>query len=161
MVKMQQIAHELLKTADASELLADPAAFVAQLESYDDRITIMRNGKPSVMLWSYAPTPIRNWKQNDAGEWEQYTYDWPESHFPHIVQLGDLAAQFNALADDLEANYSGALIKAGDERVAEMAPYQPSRFGRSRGKYKFLEEFSKRLDAERDARADTASGNGR
>lgn len=169
MVKLQQIAHELLKTADASELLADPAAFVAQVESCDDRITIMRDGKPSVMLWGYTPTPIRNWKQNDAGEWEQYTYDWPESHFPHIVQLDDLAAKFDALADDLEANLSGVLVKSGDERIAELTPYRPSLGGRDLSKYgplrEFLAAFSKDTGrdtgAERDSEAAVAHGNER
>lgn len=157
MVKMRQIAHELLKTVDASELRADPAALVAQLESFDDRITIMRDGKPAVTLWGYEPTPIHNWKQNDEGEWVEYIHDWAESQFEHIVQLGDLAAKFDALVDDLEANAGGALIKSGDERVAELTPYRPSWFGRSLRQYQFLDEYNERMDAEREARAAAAA----
>lgn len=162
MVKLRQIAHELLKTVDASELLADPAALVAQLESFDDRITIMRDGKPSVTLWGYEPLEICNWKQNDEGEWVQYTHDWAESQFEHIVQLGDLAAKFDALADDLEANAGGALIKSGDERVAELTPYRPSLGGRDLSKYgplrEFLAAFEKDTGAERASEAATTHG---
>ena len=156
-MKMQQLAHEMRMTADVSELRADPAALVPQRAGIDDRITIMRNGKPVATLWGYEPIAIHNWKQNDDGEWVPFTHDVYESQFRHIVQLDDLAAEFDALADDLEANGGGALIKSGGERVAELTPYRPSRLGHVRRTDKLLDEYLKevsdRIDAKRAAAA--------
>ena len=156
-VKMQQLAHEMLMTADVSELCADPAAFVAQLTGNGDQITIMRDGKPVATIWGYEPIEIHNWKQNGDGEWVEYTHDWAESRFRRIVQLDDLAAGFDALADDIETNGGGALIKSGDERVAELTPYGPSRLGHVRREDKLLDEYLKevsdRIDAKRAAAA--------
>ena len=154
MVTMRQIAHETLATVDVSELRANPEAILSTIEGWEQPLTIMCGGAPLAQLWDYLPVEIHNFRQGDEGNWVPFVHDWYESEFRHIVELGDFARTFEAIADDLEMNGGGALVVSDGARLAELTPYAPSRLGRSRGKYKFLEEFIEARDGESSAVAE-------
>lgn len=154
MVAMQQIAHETLATVDVSELRASPEVIVSTIKGWEQPLTIMCGGAPLAQLWDYLSVEIHNFRQDDDGNWEPFVHDRYESEFRHIVELGDFARTFEAIADDLELNGGGALVVSDGVRVAELTPYAPSRLGRSRGSYKFLEEFIEARDGESSAVAE-------
>lgn len=154
MVTMQQIAHETLATVDVSELRANPEALLSTIKGWEQPLTIMCGGAPLAQLWDYVPVEIHNFRQDDDGNWVPFVHDWYESEFRHIVELGDFARTFEAIADDLELNGGGALVVSDGARVAQLTPYAPSRYGRSRGEYEFLEEFIKAQDRKSSAVAE-------
>lgn len=154
MITMQQIAHETLATVDVSELRANPEAILSTIEGWEQPLTIMCGGAPLAQLWDYVPVEIHNFRQDDDGNWVPFVRDWDESHFKHIVELGDFARTFEAIADDLELNGGGALVVSDSARVAELTPYAPSKIERPRGTYKFLDDLVDAWDGESSAVAE-------
>ena len=126
MVLKQEAALEGLTTVDVAELQTRCRELVDEAVSGRDPLVITRDGRPLAQLWSYLVTPIINYAQDEQGEWHRQEHDLPDSHWERTVQLSDLAAMFDALVEDIQANCANALITHDGERIAELTPYRPS-----------------------------------
>ena len=126
MVLKQEPALAGLTTVDIAELQTRCQELVDEAVSGRDPLVITRDGQPLAQLWSYLVTPIINYVQDEQGEWHRHEHDLPDSHWERTVPLSDLAAMFDVLAEDIQANCANALITHDGERIAELTPYRPS-----------------------------------